>query len=93
MTREGHSHSHKSPLYKVHNHPYTCRYRYTYIMHNAITQSGKVNQTLLTFQGCGTARYKKCKIDISCKRNKQGAEKVKGSTWRGGPNTYSREEA
>ena len=83
MTREGHSHSHKSPSYKMHNHPYTSRYRYTYIMHNAITQSRKVNQTLPTFQGYGPVRYKKCKIDISCNRPKQGAGKVKGSTWRG----------
>ena len=35
--REGHSRSHVSPSYKVHNHPYTSRYRYTYIMHNATT--------------------------------------------------------
>jgi len=38
MIREGHSHSHESPSYKVHNHPYTNRYRYTYIMHNETTQ-------------------------------------------------------
>ena len=34
-------------------------------MHNAITQSGKKNQTLPTFQGYGPARYRKCKIDIA----------------------------
>ena len=37
MTREGHSHSHESPSYKVHNHSYTSKYRYTCIMHNATT--------------------------------------------------------
>ena len=34
-------------------------------MHNAISQSGKVKQTLPTFQGNGLARYKKCKLNIS----------------------------
>ena len=34
-------------------------------MHNAITQSWKVKQTLPTFQGYGLARYRKCKTDIA----------------------------
>ena len=68
MTREGHSHSHESPSYKVHNFPYTSRYRYTYIVHNATTQSEKVKQTLPMFQGYGPVRYKKCKIDIAIPR-------------------------
>ena len=34
-------------------------------MHNTITQSEKINQTLPTFQGYGPARYRKCKIDIA----------------------------
>ena len=40
-------------------------YIHTYIMHNAITQSKKVNQTLPMFQGYDPARYRKCKIDIA----------------------------
>ena len=46
-------------------------------MHNAITQSGKVNQTLLTFQGYSPARYKKFKLDIAITGNagKQGVGK------------------
>ena len=39
-----------------------------HIMHNAMKQSGKVNQTLPTFQGYGPAKYKKCKIDIAILR-------------------------
>ena len=65
MARKGHSHSHKSPSYKVHDHPYTHKHIYTYIMHNAITQSKKVKQTLPTFQGYGPKRYIKCKTDIA----------------------------
>ena len=34
-------------------------------MHNAITQSGKVKQTLPTFQEYGRERYKKCKSNIA----------------------------
>ena len=34
------------------------------IMHNAITQSKKINQTLPTFQGYGLTRYRKCKTNI-----------------------------
>ena len=70
MAKEGRSHIHKSPSYKVHDHPHTHRniyiyiYTHTYIMHNATTQSGKINQTLPMFQGYGLARYRKCKIDI-----------------------------
>jgi len=37
-------------------------------MHNAITQNKKVNQTLLTFQGYGPTRYRKCKTDIAIPR-------------------------
>ena len=44
MAREGRLHSHEGPSYKLHNHPFTSIYRYTYNMHNAITQSGKVNR-------------------------------------------------
>ena len=68
MTRKGHSRSHESPSYKVHNHPYTSRYRYTYNMYNLTTQSEKVNQTLPTFQGYGPTRYRKCKTDIAIPR-------------------------
>ena len=70
--------NHKSPSYKVHDHPHTerhiyiyiCMYVYihTYIMHNAITQSRKVKKTLPKFQGYGPVRYKKCKIDIAIPR-------------------------
>ena len=51
-------------------------------MHNATTQNGKINQTLPKFQGCGLARYKKCKIDIAIPRehgpSKKQEKKVKG---------------
>ena len=71
ITRKGHSCSHESTSYKVHNHPHTHKHIYiytyihTYIMHNAITQSKKVNQTLPMFQGYDPARYRKCKTDIA----------------------------
>ena len=90
MPRESHSRSHESPSYKVHDHPYTHRHIYihthTYIMHNAITQSRKIKQTLPTFQGYGLARYRKCKtyIDIPMEHSpSKEQEKIKG-TRRGG---------
>ena len=52
-------------------------------MHNAITQSGKVKQTLLTSQGYSPTMYRKCKTDIA----KQGARKDKRYMVRGNPNT------
>ena len=85
MAREGCSHSHEGPSYKVHNHPYTGIYRYTYIMHKAITQSRKIKQTLLMSQGYGLVSYKKCKTDIAIPREhglSKVQEKIK-STWRG----------
>ena len=85
MAREGCSRSHKSPSYKVHNHPYTSIYRYTYIMHNAIIQSMKVKQTLLTSQGYSPVRYRKCKTNNAIPRECSPGkvqEKIKG-TWRG----------
>ena len=64
-------------------------------MHNATTQSGKVDQTLPTFQGYGPARYKKCKTDIvipkECGPSKD--QEYKGYKERGSPNTCSKEEA
>ena len=39
-------------------------------MHNAITQSRKINQTLPTFQGYGLARYGKSKTDIATPRER-----------------------
>ena len=96
MTRKGHSRSHESPSYKVHNLLYTSRYRYTYIMHNATTQSKKVKQTLPTFQGYGLARYRKCKTDIAMPRERgpgKEQEKIKWYKERGNPNTCSREKA
>ena len=68
MAREGRSRSHKGPSYKVHYHPYTSIYRYTYIMHNPITQRRKVKQTLPTSQGYSRARYRKCKTNIAIPR-------------------------
>ena len=87
MTREGHLCSHESPSYKVNNHPYTSRYKYTYIIHNATTQREKVNQTLPTFQRYGPARYRKYKQTLSYSGNAAQAKsrKSKGSTWRGTP--------
>ena len=41
-----------------------------YIMHNATTQSEKVNQTLSMLQGYGLVRYRKCKIDIAIPRER-----------------------
>ena len=101
MTREGHSRSFKSPSYKVHNHPHTCRqiyiyiYTHTYIMHNATTQSGKINQTLPMFQGYGPVRYRKCKIDtvIPRERGLSKEQENKMGYMEGDPNTCSREEA
>ena len=54
-------------------------------MHNVITQSGKVNQTLPTFQGYGPTKYKKCKIDIAIPMELAQARcrKVKGDSWMG----------
>ena len=89
MTREGHSLSHESPSYKVHDHPHTSIYRCTYTMYNAITQSRKVKQALPTFQGYGPTGYRKCKIDICHTRGmqpKQSARKIK-DLWRGNPDT------
>ena len=65
MVKEDHSHSLESPSYKVHDHPHTCRHIYTYIMHNAITKSKKIKQTLPTFQRYGPTMYRKCKTDIA----------------------------
>ena len=54
-------------------------------MHNAITQSGKVNQTLPTFQGCSPVRYRKCKSDIAIPRERDPSKKQenKRGIWRG----------
>ena len=96
MTREGYSRSHKSLSYKVHNDQYTSRYKYTYNIHNATTQSGKINQTLPTFQGYGPARYRKCKTDIVIPRKHSPSkeqEKGKREYMKGDPNIYFREEA
>ena len=89
MVKEGCLYNHEVSSYKVHDHPHTSIYRYIYIIHNAITQSGKVKQTLSTFQGYGSTRYRKCKIDICHTqgiRPKQSAGMIK-DTWGGNPNT------
>ena len=52
----------------THAHAYIYIYIYTNIMHNAITQSRKVNQTLPTFQGHDPTRYRKCKTNITIVR-------------------------
>ena len=54
-------------------------------MYNAITQSRKVNQTLPTFQGYGSARYKKCITDIAIPRecNPSKGQENKSGTWMG----------
>ena len=51
-------------------------------MHNTITQSKKVSQTL---PRCGPARYKKCKTDIAIPMELAQARcmKVKGGSWMG----------
>ena len=86
MTREGHSRNHKSPSYKLHNHPNTCRYRYTYIMHNAITQQGigNVKQTLPYLRNVAQVRNRKIKwgtwrrtLIHALKKRLRGREKEK----------------
>ena len=54
---------------------HTSKYIYIYICitHNAITQSGQVNQTLQTFQGI-QARYRKCKTDIAIPRERDSSK-------------------
>ena len=52
----------------IHTHASIYVYTHTHIMHNAITQSRKIKQTLPTFQGYGLVRYRKCKIDIAIPR-------------------------
>ena len=49
---------------------YTHTHTHTYIMHNAITQSKKIKQTLPSLQGYGLARYRKCKIEITIPRER-----------------------
>ena len=70
-------------------------YTHIYIMHNVITQSGKVNQTLPTFQRYGLARYRKCKSNIATPRECDPSKKQenKKGYMEGDPNTCSREEA
>ena len=64
-------------------------------MHNATTQSGKINQTLPMFQGYGLTRYRNCKTDIAipkeCGLGKEQENKM--GCMHGDPNTCSREEA
>ena len=43
-------------------------------MHNVITQSRKVSQTLPTFQVYGPIRYRKCKTDIAIPRERGPSE-------------------
>ena len=92
MVRKGRSYNHEGPSYKVHDHPHTSIYKYIYVMHNAITQSEKVKQTLQTFQGYDPTRYRKCKIDVchtahtQGMRPKQSAGMIK-DTWGGNLNT------
>ena len=95
MTKEDHSCSHESLSYRVHNHPYTSKYRYKYIIHNATTQSKKVNQTLPTFQWYGPVRYRKCKTDIAIPREHDPSkeqENQKG-TRRGGTLIHALEKS
>ena len=70
-------------------------YLHTYIVHNAITQSGKVNQTFPTFQRYGPARYGKCKSNIAIPRECDPSKKQenKKGYMEGDPNTCFREEA
>ena len=86
MTREGHSCSHKSPSYKVHNHPHMRRHIYTYIMHNTTEWESKSDIAI---------RYKKCKTDIAIlrERNPSKEQENKMGYMEEDPNTCSKEEA
>ena len=78
----------------THTHTHTHTHIHTYIMHNAITQSGEVKQILPTFQGYGLARYMKCKTDIAIPRERgpiKEQEKLKG-TRRGGTPIHALEK-
>ena len=79
VINEDHLHNHENPSYNVHDththvgarthtHIHICKH--IYIMHNAITHSKKVKQTLPTFQGYGPVRYRKCKTDIAIPRER-----------------------
>ena len=76
---------------------HTSKYIYIYICitHNAITQSGQVNQTLPTFQRYGLARYRKCKSNIAIPRECDPSKKQenKKGYMEGDPNTCFKEEA
>ena len=63
-------------------------------MHNAITQSKKVNQTLPMFQGYGPTRYRKCKTNIAIPKERGLSKKQenKRGYMEGDFNTCSREE-
>jgi len=66
-------------------HTHVRRYIYTCIMHNAITQSEKINQTLPTFQANGPEWYRKSKQTLPYLGNTTQARtrKIKGVTWIG----------
>ena len=63
-------------------------------MHNAITQSKKVNQALPMFQGYDPARYRKCKTDIAIPKEHglSMEQENKIGYMEGDFNTCSREE-
>ena len=85
ITREGHSRSHESPSYKVHNHIYTSRYRYTYIMHNATTQRGKQIKHCQCSKGMAQQGIWNIEQTLPYPRNAAQAKsrKSKRGTWRG----------
>ena len=97
MAREGHSHSHESPLYKVHDHTGIYIHTHTHIHTSCImlSYSRKIKKTLPTFQVYGPTRYRKCKTDIVIPRER-GRSKEQEKKWygeRGNPNTCSKEKA
>ena len=65
-------------------------------MHNAITQSWKINQRLAMFQGYGLTRYRKCKTNITIPMEyglSKEQENKKRGCMDGNPNKCFREKA
>ena len=99
--RKCRSHCHKDPSYKVHNHPYTRRHIYIYIyihtciIHNAITQSRKVNRHCQCPKGMaqlGTGNVKQT-LPYLGNAAQVMSKKEKGYKERGNTNNCSREKA
>ena len=60
----------KCTITYTHRQIYIYIYIYTCVMHNAMIQSEKINETLPTFQEYDPTRYRKCKTDITIPRER-----------------------